>query len=152
MEDLLSKVTLQNTSAGRVDGGTTAQYSIISRKALSALIDHMQTIFDLEPFERRPLIDLIESSGDIPVILMNDVDGSGRKRSFYPNNKIYALQQGADNKDKDKAVFLGDSHVVVDANQINIQIHKIIPKKKRFFWQRCNTYRLYTVHVCYLCS
>lgn len=128
--DLLSNVTLQNTSAGRVDGGTTAQYSIISRDALSALIDHMQAIFDLEPFERRPLIDLIESSGDIPVILMNDVDGSGRKRSFYPNNKIYALQQGADNKDKDKAVFLGDSHVVVDANQINIQIHKIIPKKK----------------------
>lgn len=130
VDDLLSNVTLQNTSAGRVDGGTTAQYSIISRDALSALIDHMQAIFDLEPFERRPLIDLIESSGDIPVILMNDVDGSGRKRSFYPNNKIYALQQGADNKDKDKAVFLGDSHVVVDANQINIQIHKIIPKKK----------------------
>lgn len=71
-----------------------------------------------------------QSSGYIPVILMNDIDGSGRKRSFYPNNKIYALQQGADNKDKDKAIFLGDSHVVVDTNQINIQIHKIIPKKK----------------------
>lgn len=101
-----------------------------TRYNLSKLIDHMQAIFDLEPFERRPLIDLIESSGEIPVIMMNDVDGTGRKRSFYPNNKIYALQQGADNKDKDKAVFLGDSHVVVDKNQINIQIHKIIPKKK----------------------
>lgn len=101
-----------------------------ARTALSTLIDHMQAIFDLEPFERRPLIDLIESSGDIPVILMNDIDGSGRKRSFYPNNKIYALQQGADNKDKDKAVFLGDSHVVIDTNKINIQIHKIIPQKR----------------------
>lgn len=130
VDNLLNSVTLQNTSAGRTDGKTTAQYSIINRKDLSTLIDHMQTIFDLEPFERRPLIDLIESSGDIPVILMNDIDGSGRKRSFYPNNKIYALQQGADNKDKGKAIFLGDSHVVVDKDQINIQIHKIIPKKK----------------------
>lgn len=130
VEDLLSGCPLQDTSAGRVDGGTTAQYTIINRTALSTLIDHMQAIFDLEPFERRPLIDLIESSGDIPVIVMKDVDGSGRKRSFYPNNKIYALQQGADNKDKTKAVFLGDSHIVVDTNQINIQIYKIIPKKK----------------------
>lgn len=130
VEDLLSGCPLQDTSAGRVDGGTTAQYTIINRTALSTLIDHMQAIFDLEPFERRPLIDLIESSGDIPVIVMKDVDGSGRKRSFYSNNKIYALQQGADNKDKTKAVFLGDSHIVVDTNQINIQIYKIIPKKK----------------------
>lgn len=130
VDNLLNGCTLQGTSVGRVDGVTTAQYALISRSALSNLIDHMQAIFDLEPFERRPLIDLIESSGDIPVILMNDIDGSGRKRSFYPNNKIYALQQGADNKDKNKAVFLGDSHVIVDRNQINIQIHKIIPKKK----------------------
>lgn len=130
VDELFSGYDLQNTSAGRVDGGITAQYALIDRIALSTLIEHMQAIFDLEPFERRPLVDLIESSGDIPVIFMSDIDGSGRKRSFYPNNKIYALQQGADNKDKNKAVFLGDSHVVVDSNKINIQIHKIIPKKK----------------------
>ena len=121
---------MQITSAGRTDGAATAQYALIGRDDLSTLIDHMQAVFDLEPFERRPLKDLIESSGDIPVILMSDVDGAGRKRSFYPNNKIYALQQGADNKDKSKAVFLGDSFVIVDKDQINIQIHKIIPKKK----------------------
>lgn len=130
VDELFSSYVLQDTSVGRVDGGITARYAVIDRIALSTLIEHMQAIFDLEPFERRPLIDLIESSGDIPVIFMNDIDGSGRKRSFYPNNKIYALQQGADNKDKNKAVFLGDSHVVVDQNKINIQIHKIIPKKK----------------------
>lgn len=130
IDNLLSSCTLQNTSAGRIDGVTTAHYAIINRTSLSELIEHMQAIFDLEPFERRPLIDLIESSGNIPVILMDDIDGTGRKRSFYPNNKIYALQQGADNKDKDKAVFLGDSHVIVDKELINIQIHKIVPKKK----------------------
>lgn len=109
VDNLLNSASLQDTSAGRVDNGITARYSMISRESLSTLIDHMQVIFDLEPFERRPLIDLIESSGDIPVILMSDIDGAGRKRSFYPNNKIYALQQGADNKDKKKAVFLGDN-------------------------------------------
>ncbi len=132
VDKVLKSCVFQDTTAGRVDGGPTAKYTVISRQALSALIDHMQAIFDLEPFERRPLIDLIESAGDIPVILMNDIKGEGRKRSFYPNNKIYALQQGADNKDKEKAVFLGDSHVVVDLNQINIQIHKVVPKKKDF--------------------
>ena len=90
----------------------------------------MQVIFDLEPFEKKPLRDLIETSGGIPVILMNDQNGVGRVRSFYPDNKIYALHQGADNKDKEKAVFLGDSFVIVDKEKINIQIHKIVPKKK----------------------
>ena len=130
VDDLLSNYELYETSEGRTDGTATAKYAIINRDDLSTLIDHMQAIFDLEPFERRPLMDLIESSGDIPVILMSDVDGTGRKRSFYPNNKIYALQQGADNKDKAKAVFLGDSHVIIDKNQVNIQIHKVVPKKK----------------------
>lgn len=130
IDDLLSTYKLQETSVGRTDRETTAQYTIINRNTLSTLINHMQAVFELEPFERRSLMDLIESCGDIPVILMSDIDGSGRKRSFYPNNKIYALQQGADNKDKSKAVFLGDSHVIIDKDQINIQIHKVIPKKK----------------------
>lgn len=131
VDDLLCSYTLQPTTVGRrVDNKISAQYAILSRADLSGLIEQMQAIFDLEPFERRPLIDLIESSGDIPVILMNDLDGNGRKRSFYTNNKIYALQQGADNKDPEKAMYLGDSHVVIDNTKINIQIHKIIPKKK----------------------
>jgi hypothetical protein len=130
IDNILACCTLQETSVGRVDNVTSAQYVILDRTALSELINQMQVIFDLEPFERRPLMDLIESSGEIPVILMKDIDGNGRKRSFYPNNKIFALQQGADNKDKAKAVFLGDSHVVIDKDKINIQIHKIIPKKK----------------------
>ena len=117
------------TSIGRRDNQQSAIYAVIGREALSALIDCMQVVFDMEPFERRPLIDLIESSGDIPVILMNDNNGEGRKRSFYSNNKIFALQQGADNKDPEKAVFLGDSHVIIDKEKINIQIHRVVPKK-----------------------
>ena len=84
----------------------------------------------MEPFENKPLIDLIQTSDEIPVILMNNFD-SGRERSFYNDNRIYALQQGADNKDVSKVKYRGDSQVVVDKSRINIQIHKIIPKKKQ---------------------
>jgi hypothetical protein len=130
VDNLLSSYTLIDTTAGRTDGAASAKYAMIDRESLSELIDHMQAVFDLEPFERKPLIDLLESSGQIPVILMKDREGSGRKRSFYNDNKIYALQQGADNKDISKATFLGDSQVIIDKDQINIQIHKILPMKK----------------------
>lgn len=133
VEALISSVELIPTSVGRKDGNQSAQYAMVSRNDLSKLIDCMQAVFDLEPFERKPLIDLIESSGDIPVIIMNDNDGVGRKRSFYSNNKIFALQQGADNKDPNKVVFQGDSYVIVDKDKINIQIHRIVPKKKDIY-------------------
>mgnify|MGYP005770309833 CR=1 FL=1 len=130
VENLLDSFAMRGTCAGRTDDGISGKYTIVDRNDLSTLIEHMQAVFDLEPFERRPLIDLIESCGDIPVIVMNTPDEKGRKRSFYPNNKIFALQQGADKKDISKATYLGDSHVIVDKNSINIQIHKIVPKKK----------------------
>jgi len=130
VENLLSECVLNDTSAGRRDDNPSAKYTYISRESLSELIEHMEVVFDLEPFEKRPLQDLIESSGDIPIILMRDKDGEGRQRSFYQDNRIFALQQGADNKDKEKAVFLGDSQVIVDKNCINIQIHKVTPKRK----------------------
>lgn len=129
VDTLISNFSFESTSAGRRDNSTSATYAIINREELTELINHMQAIFDMEPFERKPLLDLINSTGSIPVILMNDQDGLGRKRSFYPNNRIYALHQGADNKDKDKAIFLGDSQVIIDDSLINIQIHKVIPMK-----------------------
>ncbi len=130
VDDLISRYELEITTSGRRDHQPSARYALINRSELSDLIDCMQVVFDMEPFERKPLMDLIESSGTIPVIVMNDNEGNGRQRSFYPNNKIFALQQGADNKNPEKAVFLGDSHVIVDQDKINIQIHKIVPKKK----------------------
>lgn len=130
VDDFIALGDYSGTSAGRTDGKTSAKYAIYDRSELTQLIEHMQMVFDLEPFEKKPLRDLIDSSGSIPIILMNDLNGDGRKRSFYSDNKIYALQQGADNKDKSKALYLGDSHVIVDENSINVQIHKITPKKK----------------------
>lgn len=130
IEKLLSSSEFKETSIGRTDNNISAKYAIFERQSLSELIHQMQIIFDLSPFERKPLIDLIESSDDIPVIYMNDNNGQGRQRSFYKNNNIYALQQGADKTDKNKQTYRGDSHVIIDSTKINIQIHKIVPKKK----------------------
>lgn len=130
VENFLSTLTFSDLKAGRRDGMPSAQAASVDRSMLTSLIDQMEVVFDLEPFEKKPLKDLIESSGKVNVILMKDNNGMGRQRSFYSNNKIYALQQGADNKDKEKAVFLGDSFVIANPNEINIQIYKIVPKKK----------------------
>ena len=151
VEDIINSQEAFLTTAGRVDGKVSAKYTIVNENDLAILIDHIQTIFDLEPFERRPLKDLIKNSGDIPVIMMNDNDGKGRKRSFYSNNKIFALQQGADNKDKSKALYLGDSYVIVDKSKVNIQIHKIVPKKKNVAgkeieFQDCTQY-MFAIYV-----
>ncbi|MBQ7673311.1 MAG: hypothetical protein IJT36_02135 [Alphaproteobacteria bacterium] len=151
VEDIINSQEAFLTTAGRVDGKVSAKYTIVNENDLAILIDHIQTIFDLEPFERRPLKDLIKNSGDIPVIMMNDNDGKGRKRSFYSNNKIFALQQGADNKDKSKALYLGDSYVIVDKSKVNIQIHKIVPKKKNaagkeIEFQDCTQY-MFAIYV-----
>lgn len=129
VDSFLSTLQFRDLTAGRRDGMASAQVATVDRALLTKLIDHMEAVFDLEPFEKRPLKDLIESSGQVNIVLMKDNDGVGRQRSFYSNNKIYALQQGADNKNKDKAVFLGDSFVLANTNEINIQIHKIVPKK-----------------------
>lgn len=131
VQHLIRQLEWENISAGRRDSRPSARYAIATREMLEELFDHLQAVFDLEPFERQPLRDLIESSGDIPILLMNGADVEGRRvRSFYDDNKIYALHQGADNKIKEKAKYLGDSFVIRNKDMINIQIHRIVPKKK----------------------
>ena len=130
VDELFASRALIETHAGRIDGIKSGDYIVMHHDELMGLIDHMQAIFELEPFERQPLLDLIEDSNDIPVIRMPDFDGEGRKRSFYSDNKIYALQQGANDKDPDKATYLGDSNVIIDPTKINIQIHRVLPMKK----------------------
>lgn len=130
VEQLINQLRFSETTAGRKDGACSARYSLVKKNDLRQLISQIQAVFDLEPFERKPMQDLIASDDDIPVVLMKGFETEGRVRSFYQDNKIYALHQGADNKDKDKAVYLGDSFVIVDKDKVNIQIHKVVPKKR----------------------
>ncbi len=127
VDKLKSGLTLETTSEGRRDGKESAQFAIVNKSVLADLIDQIQAVFNMEPFEKRSLKELLKDVLEIPVIFMRGCESSGRKRSFYQTNRIYALHQGADNKDPSKVVYQGDSFVVVDKNQVNIQIHKIIP-------------------------
>ena len=130
IEELLNNSSFNDTSDGRKDGRKTAEYACIEKKKLIDLIDNIQAVFDMEPFEKKSLKDLIGSEEKIPVIFMKDDEKEIRKRSFYPDNKIYALQQGADNADSEKAIYQGDKHVIIDKNKVNIQIHKILPMRR----------------------
>ncbi len=130
IEELLNNFSFNDTSVGRNDGRKTAEYACIKKEKLGDLIDHIQAVFDMEPFERKPLKDLIESYDEIPVLVMKDDEKEIRKRSFYPDNKIYALQQGADNVNPEKAIYQGDRHVIIDKDKVNIQIHKILPMRR----------------------
>lgn len=130
VETLKAQLQLTLTSAGRRDDSESARFTIVNKTVLASLIDQMQAVFDMEPFEKRPLKELLKDETDIPIIFMKGCESEGRKRSFYQDNKIFALHQGADNKDSSKAVYYGDSFVIVDKTKVNIQIHKIIPKRK----------------------
>jgi hypothetical protein len=130
VDNLVSTLQLQETTIGRNDNKTSAKYAVVKRESIANLLKQIQTVFDLEPFELKPLNNLLSGSDEIPLIFMSGFDGNGRKRSFYQDNKIYALHQGADSKDKDKIVYKGDSFVVVSPDRVNIQIHKVIPKRK----------------------
>jgi hypothetical protein len=129
-DKLVSTLQLQETTNGRNDGKTSAKYAVVKRESIAVLIEQIQAVFDLEPFELKPLNNLLSESDEIPLIFMSGFDSSGRKRSFYQDNKIYALHQGADSKDKEKIVYKGDSFVIVSPDKVNIQIHKVIPKRK----------------------
>ena len=64
---------------------------------------------------------------NIPVILIGD-EKNPRYRSIYKQSfRIKALQQGADSIVAERITYEGDSSVLIDKNQINIQVHKIVP-------------------------
>lgn len=45
--------------------------------------------------------------------------------------KLKRYFQGADSTITDKITYFGDSSVVIDKNCVNIQIHKILPRKDK---------------------
>lgn len=130
IEELLNNSSFKDTSVGREDDGKTAEYACIEKEKLIDLIDNIQAVFDMKPFEKKSLKALIESEKEIPVIVMKDDEKDVRKRSFYSDNKIYALMQGADNPNPEKVIYHGDKHVIIDDEKVNIQIHKILPMRR----------------------
>ena len=131
IEKLISSISSwRTTTIGSAIDAKTAQYKMFSAEELIDLIQSVDTAFDREPFNKKPLVDLIGSS-DIPVILMwTDGTNKIRYRSIYNDaaqDRIKALHQGANTTDVDKLTYLGDKKVVVDPEKVNIQIHFVSP-------------------------
>ncbi len=132
IHDILTKYKdrFVDTTAGSRANNTTAKYVIMDNIDLTAIVDLIQTVFDQDPFRRTALKNLI-GADNIPVILLESGSENGERiRSMYPEqNQIKALMQGADSKDRDKINYEGDSYVIVDKGAVNIQLHKIVPKR-----------------------
>lgn len=131
IEKLISSISSwRTTTIGSAIDAKTAQYKMFSAEELIDLIQSIDTAFDREPFNKKPLVDLIGSS-DIPVILMwTDETNKVRYRSIYNDtsqDRIKALQQGANTTDVDRLTYLGDQKVIVDPDKVNIQIHFVSP-------------------------
>ena len=131
VEELIHSIPSWNiTTEGSTKNIPTAKYAIFTSEQLIKLIQSVNTAFDREPFNKKPLMDLVGSS-DIPVILMwTDDKNKTRYRSIYnevPLDRIKALHQGANTTNEEQLTYLGDKKVIVDPNKINIQIHFISP-------------------------
>lgn len=131
VNDLISSISSwQPTTAGSTNGTQTAKYAMFTAEQLITLIQSIDTAFDREPFNKRPVLELVGSS-DIPVILMWTDDSSKvRYRSIYNDaalDRIKALHQGANTTDTSKLTYLGDQKVIVAPDKVNIQIHYISP-------------------------
>lgn len=131
IEELLNTIsTWTPTTAGSTVNAQTATYAMFTADQLISLIQSVDTAFDREPFNKKPLIDLVGSS-DIPVIQMwTNEDDKTRYRSVYDDNardRIKALHQGANTTNIEQLTYLGDKKVVIDPNKVNIQIHRISP-------------------------
>lgn len=128
INELLSRFNWNDTTKGSRIGEVTGRHAIMSGDKLTSLIDSITDAFDMEPFEKNAVKDLV-GQDNIPVILMWKVGESKRYRSLYRDqpNRIKALQQGANTTIEEKKTYEGDSKVVVDPDRINIQIYNISP-------------------------
>lgn len=131
VDELISSIsTWMPTTAGSTNGTHTAKYAMFTAEQLITLIQSIDTAFDREPFNKKPLLELVGSS-DIPVILMwTDDNNRVRYRSIYndaAHDRIKALHQGANTTDTSRLTYLGDQKVIVDPDKVNIQIHYVSP-------------------------
>lgn len=135
IQQLISSIQKwRKTTAGSTNNSSTAQYAMFTAEQLIELIESIDIAFDREPFNKKPLVDLMGSS-DIPVILMwTDDNNKIRYRSIYNDaaqDRIKALHQGANTTDEEKLTYLGDKKVIIDPSKINVQIHYISPGRSK---------------------
>ena len=126
INELLQKYDLKPTTKGSRDNSTTGYYAEIKSEDLASVINSIKTIFENEPFQKDAILELLDSQ---EVIIIKMLPEERQRSLYFDTNKIKALQQGADSKDKNKIKYEGDSFVIVNPDKINIQIYAIIPRE-----------------------
>lgn len=129
IHSVISKYEYIPSTVGRIDNRSYAKYAEIDNNDFIKIIKECRHIFDIIPLTRKSLLSSIRNE-KIILIIMPDIENRIRQRNFDMNNKIDALQQGADTVDNNKKKFLGDRFVLVDRNAVNVQLYKIHPKQK----------------------
>lgn len=141
VEQLLKKYKFsKESSVGRLDGKTSTFYEFVDASDFIELIQKSKHIFEQSPFTKTDLINLLSKEKTICVEFLTSFGNLIKVRErTVDNNKILALQQGADSTDKDKIKYQGDSYVIVKNDMITIQVFKILPivdEKKSYDFQQ----------------
>lgn len=140
LERFINSINLKETNVGRNDDSKSADYAKISVCDFINLIEKIDGVFENDPFDMKYLYKIFGEEDEINLIVMPDNNGTGRKRSFYTDNIINNIHQGPDNNNIAKRKYNGDTAVVIDKNQINVQIHKIVPLKNKEEVEGCMQY------------
>lgn len=130
INSLINNLNLLPSSAGRTDEKPSNYYSYVKYEEFINLLNNVDGIFDNLPFNKKAIIIALKDK-KIVIQKMYDLNGNYevRVRSFNKdNNKVSALQQGADTADEENQKYKGDSHVIVDEDAVTIQIFRIRPK------------------------
>lgn len=119
-----------STSVGRLDNHISAYISIISKDKFLEFIKNTLYIFDNNPFNG--INNLTNAFKDYEEVCLEFMYGEAlndyRKRSFNQNQKISALQQGADSIDINKQKYKGDAYVIGKNDLPCVQIFKVVPE------------------------
>ncbi|MBD5434390.1 MAG: Z1 domain-containing protein [Treponema sp.] len=143
IDNIFNTYDLKPTTKGSRNNSTTGYYAEIKSEDLQDIINSIKSVFENEPFQKDAVLELLDSQEVIIIKMLPEE----RQRSLYFNtNKIKALQQGADSKDKNKIKYEGDSFVIVNPDKINIQIFSIIPRNNENIEEELKQY-MFAIYV-----
>ena len=127
-ESLMYSCSTIPTSVGRLDGKTSAYYSMVDTKKIIELIKESDFIFNQTPFKDNALVDALKEFDEICIEFMFGDELNQERHRTFNGNRISALQQGADSVDESKKKYKGDAYVIVNQNKPCLQVFNIVPE------------------------
>lgn len=130
LENLKNQHETFAVSVGRLDNETSTYVCIISKQEFMDFVNQTSFIFDNRPFNGS--VNLNSAFKEYDEVCLEFMFGNElleyRRRSFNKEQKISALQQGADSVDITKQKYKGDSFVMYRNDIPCIQVFNIVPE------------------------